>query len=133
MHYIRLGDDSYVISTANNTATINRKSINFNKIQQLIHSDEEVPEEIIDDLLNPPVPLNGVYLVYLLKDLDKMFYSHIKDTSYFFSREDLGIEDTWLGTPLNTVSFQEAKNTAKFIGTYISKEDIAKDWPEYLI
>lgn len=122
MQYIHLSNDSYIIHTTKGTYTLTRESFNFNKVKRLLSNNVE--EEKILPLLEPPVLPDGIYKAYVIPALSEMYYMHITDIP------GKGVVKTYKNLSGNDIIGSELD---KLVGVYASKEDLILDWPEYTI
>lgn len=128
MHYIQLHDNSYIIYTSKGLKTIGNKSFNFYKIKKLL--EKGGTEEQLNKLLEVPALPNGVYEVYCIPEVDKLYYVH----SYMGKDDVLTIDKNWLIEDTDLFMLRHINNNeCKFVGVYASKEDIVADWPEYFL
>lgn len=120
MQYIHLNDDSYILHTSKGIATLNRKTFNFHTIKHLINKGVEECEVL--PLLETPELPNGLYELYLSKDINVMHIKHIQ--------KEGGV--TWSSLNSAQVHDVSAENVT-FVGVYANEQDIMADWPEYII
>lgn len=128
MRYIQLHDDSYIIHTSKGLKTIGNKSFNFHKIKKFLANGGT--EEQLDELLITPALPNGIYEVYCIPKIDKLYYIH----SYTGNDSKLTMDTNWLVENDDLFTLRNINhNECKFVGVYASKEDIIADWPEYFL
>ncbi len=122
MHYVQLDDNSLIISTSNGSKTINRHTFNYNLIKSELKKSAK--EKTILKLLIPPPTPDGVFLAYLTEG--KILIKHkLPDSSSvnFFFLDSTDIFD----------EYPPAALERKYLGIYVSINDIRIDWPEYVI
>jgi len=122
MQHVHLNDDSYILHTSKGMTILNRKTFNFHRIKTLLKKGVE-EETVLPLLVTPSMP-NGIFELYLHEDTDTMLIKHIING---------GISTDW--SKLNNtdnVRIPEVEEL-KFIGMYVSEQDIMADWPEYLL
>ena len=122
MQHIHLNDDSYILHTSKGMTTLNRKSFNFHTIKTLLKKGAE--EVDILPLLETPSMPDGIFELYLHQSTDTMMIKHIL-------ADGTCVEWTRLNNV--TVECDDVHNTSKFVGVYVSEQDIMADWPEYLL
>ena len=122
MQYIHLNDDSYILRTSEGMTTLNRKTFNFHTIKTLLKKGAE--EEDILPLLKTPSMPNGIFELYLHQPTDTMMLKHILNG---------GIDVEWTRLNNNETFCNDEANARKFVGVYVSEQDIMADWPEYLL
>lgn len=88
--------------------------------------DNGAEEEDIKDLLKAPKLPNGIYMVYQVPRLNKLYYKH---TVYKDGEMDEYFK--WIGKEVE--HWEAIGSEGEFVGNYASYEDIKYDWPEYLL
>ena len=122
MQHVHLNDDSYVIHTSKGMSILNRKTFNFHTIKTLLKKGAD--EDTILPLLKTPSMPDGIFELYLHQDTDTMLIRHILSDGIRVEWSRLNNIDTYCA---------DEENTRKFIGMYVSEQDIMADWPEYLL
>lgn len=122
MRYIHLNNDSYIIHTTKGTHSLTKESFNFHKIKRMLSNNVE--EDKILPLLEPPTITDGIYKAYVSTDNNVMYYKHFTEVA---------------GKVEETIEFLVPSSAVvitawdKYVGIYTSKEDLILDWPEYVI
>ena len=122
MHYVQLANNITILSTSKGSFTINKYTLNFNKIMELLKIN--TAEDVILPLLEKPDTSNGVYFVYLDPMSNNIYTNHKKGDN---GNQDVRI----LGQSGIPVKFNPEEYT--FLGVYTSTKSIYEDWPEYTI
>ena len=122
MQYIHLNDDSYILRTSEGMTTLNRKTFNFHTIKALLKKGAE-EEDILPLLKTPDMP-NGIFELYLHQKTDTMMIKHTTDG---------GVAVEWTRLNNETTVCHDEDGARKFVGVYVSEQDIMADWPEYLL
>ena len=122
MQHVHLNDDSYILHTSKGMTILNRKTFNFHRIKTLLKKGVE-EETVLPLLVTTSMP-NGIFELYLHEDTDTMMIKHIING---------GIDTKW--SRLNNIDKAPSASAgdSKFIGVYVSEQDIMADWPEYLL
>lgn len=120
MNYIQLEDDTLILQTRDGPKSINRDTFNFNKILKVLFSDDH-DEDLLHKLLETPDAPNGIYKAY------------VKDSSLVIEHK-LVIEGN-VAHSITSVSGSPAMITESYtyLGSYVSKQELLEDWPEYVM
>ena len=116
VNFLKMNDDSIVLLLSSGPTTINKDTINYRPICNLLQQSSTTEEEITK-LLNV-LPTNGIF---------KAFAS-----PYYFSYTHIDKDFKVHGEVLYNPKKLDTPNT-EFKGSYASKEDMIADFPEFFI
>lgn len=116
MHYIKLADNSLILTTSSGPITLTPQSLNYPLIVKALSND--TPDDVILSLIHEATP-DGLYYAY--ENNGQLAIKHI----------DLKYQVSWSTT--NPDKLPVLSPTIDYLGTYASRESLIAAHPEYFI